>query len=286
MRSIFAVALLATALGAGAAYAQEFKNEATPLFDNCGDPSYENAKANGITVGISPSPPFTSINPDTQKAEGLEVEIDEAALHWAGIENIKYEVMPFGQLISALQAKRIDMVAAIHVTPDRLKVISFTGPSYWYGPGLLVKKGNPEGIKSYADLKGKQIGAIAGSAADEYLRTVGAEVVPFQTDAEEFSAVSTGRSAAILEDDTKISMFLAANKDSGMEMLKGIKVPDELIFKYGYGYVRVALRKEDCSLRSAITQGLGEVRGNGNVSALLKKYGFSDANLFFFPIQQ
>ena len=72
MRSIFAVALLATALGAGAAYAQEFKNEATPLFDSCGDPSYENAKANGITVGISPSPPFTSINPDTQKAEGLE----------------------------------------------------------------------------------------------------------------------------------------------------------------------------------------------------------------------
>ena len=92
-------------------------------------------------------------------------------------------------------------------------------------------------------------------------------------------------SAAILEDDTKISMFLAANKDSGMEMLKGIKVPDELIFKYGYGYVRVAVRKEDCSLRSALTQGLAEVRGNGNVSALLKKYGFSDSNLFFFPIQ-
>ena len=84
MRSIFAVALLATALGAGAAYAQEFKNEATPLFDSCGDPSYEKAKTDGITVGISPSPPFTSINPDTQKAEGLEVEIDEAALHWAG----------------------------------------------------------------------------------------------------------------------------------------------------------------------------------------------------------
>ena len=114
--------------------------------------------------------------------------------------------MPFGQLIPALLAKRIDMVAAIHVTPDRLKVISFTGPSYWYGPGILVKKGNPDGIKSYDDLKGKQIGAIAGSAADEYLRTVGAEVVPFQTDAEEFSAVSTGRSRAILEDDTKISV--------------------------------------------------------------------------------
>jgi ABC-type amino acid transport substrate-binding protein len=285
MRSFVAAAALLVALGAGASWAQEFKNEASPLFDNCGDPSYEKAKTEGVTIGISPSPPFTSINPDTQKAEGLEVEIDEAALRWAGIENIRYEVMNFGQLISALSAGRIDIVAAIHITPDRLKVVSFTGPAYWYGPGILVKKGNPDGIKSYDDLKGKQIGAIAGSAADEYLRTIGAEVIPFQTDAEEFSAVSTGRVTAILEDDTKIAMFLAANPNADMELLQGIQVPDELIFKYGYGYVRAALRKEDCSLRAAMTQGLAEVRGNGNVSALLKKYGFSNANLFFFPLQ-
>ena len=62
-------------------------------------------------------------------------------------------------------------------------------------------------------------------------------------------------------------------------------MPDELIFKYGYGYVRVGLRKDDCSLRAAYTQGLSEVRGNGNVSAILKKYGFSNRNLFFFPLQ-
>ena len=84
-----------------------------------------------------------------------------------------------------------------------------------------MKKGNPDGIKSYDDLKGKQIGAIAGSAADEYLRTVGAEVVPFQTDAEEFSAVSTGRSQRDPRGRHQDLHVPAANKDSGMEMLKG-----------------------------------------------------------------
>lgn len=285
MKAFAAAAALLIGLGLTALHAQEFTHEASPLFENCSDPSYDKAKTEGITIGISPSPPFTSLNPDTQKAEGLEVEIDEAALKWAGITNFEYEVMPFGQLIPALIAKRIDMITAIHVTPDRQKVISFSGPAYWYGPGILVKKGNPDGIKSYADLKGKQIGAIAGSAADEYLRTVGAEVTPFQTDAEEFSAVSTGRVGAILEDDTKIAMFLAANPNSDMEMLRGIEVPQELIFKYGYGYVRAGLRLEDCSLRAAMTQGLAEVRGNGQVLALLKKYGFSADNLFFFPLQ-
>lgn len=279
-----ALAAMMLGLGAGAAKAQEFKNEAKPLFDNCGDPSYQKAVSDGITIGISPSPPFTSINPSTQKAEGLEVELNEAALAWMGVTKIHYEIMPFGQLISALLAKRIDAVAAIHITPDRLKVISFSGPGYWYGPALLVKKGNPDGITSFEVLKGKKIGAIAGSAADEYLRTVGADVVPFQTDAEEFSAVSTGRVSAILEDDTKVVLFLKANPSAPMEMVTGISVPDELIFKYGYGYVRVGLRKDDCSLRAAYTQGLAEVRANGNVSAILKKYGFSNRNLFFFPV--
>jgi hypothetical protein len=82
-------------------YAQEFKNEATPLFDSCGDPPMK-CKGQRHHGRHLPSPP-SSINPDSQKAEGLEVEIDEAALHWAGIENIKYEVMPFA-VDSALQA--------------------------------------------------------------------------------------------------------------------------------------------------------------------------------------
>lgn len=277
-------AVLALCLSGGAVYAQEFQHEASPSIEACGDASYDKAKSEGLTVGISPSPPFTSLNPDSQKAEGLEVEINEAAYKWAGIDKLKYEVMPFGQLIPALLAKRIDVVTALHITPDRKKVISFGGPAYWYGPAIMVKKGNPDGIKSYDDLKGKQIGAIAGSAADEYLRKIGAEVVPFQTDAEQFSAVATGRVSAIVDDDTKINLFLAANKDSPLELLQGVKVPDELIFKYGYGYVRAGLRKEDCSLRAALSQGLAEVRGNGEVSAILKKYGFSDANLFFFPL--
>jgi len=44
------------------------------------------------------------------------------------------------------------------------------------------------------------------------------------------------------------------------------------------------LRKEDCSLRSAFTQGLAEVRGNGQATAILKKSGLTNRNLFFFPL--
>jgi ABC-type amino acid transport substrate-binding protein len=279
------LAALFVAVVSTGALAQEFQFEAPPLFDNCGDPSLAKAKADGVTLGFSPSPPYSSLDPATKQATGLDVELVEAALKWAGVTKFKYEVMPFGQLIPALLAKRIDVVAAnIHVTPDRLKAVSFTGPAWWYGPAIVVAKGNPAGITSFDTLKGKKIGAIAGSAADEYLRKIGVAVTAFQTDAEEFSAISTGRVDAILEDDVKVIEFMKANAASPIEIVQNVAIPDELIFKFGYGYARYALRKEDCSLRSAFTQGLAEVRGNGQASAILKKYGLTNRNMFFFPL--
>ena len=270
---------------ASSAMAQQFQHEATPLFDSCGDPSLTKARTDGITLGISPSPPYSSLDPSTKKAAGLDVELAEAALKWAGITTIKYEVMPFGQLIPALLAKRIDVVASnIHVTPDRLKAVSFTGPAWWYGPAIVTAKGNPAGITSFDTLKGKKVGAIAGSAADEYLRKIGVNVTAFQTDAEEFSAITTGRVDAILDDDVKIIEFMKANTSSPIEIVANVTIPEELIFKYGYGYARYAVRKEDCSLRAAFTQGLAEVRGNGQASSILKTYGLTNRNLFFFPL--
>lgn len=284
-RILAAAVLVAAVPLSSVTTAQEFKFEVAPLFDNCGDASLANARSNGITLGISPSPPYSSLDPASQKAEGLDVEINEAALRWAGITDIRYEVMPFGQLIPALLAKRVDSIASnIHVTPDRLKAVSFTGPAWWYGPAIVVQAGNPQAITSFDDLVGKPVGVIAGSAADEYLRKIGATVEVFQTDAEEFSAISTGRVGALVEDDVKVTEFMKANPSSGIEIVGGVTVPDEIIFGFGYGYARYAVRIEDCSLRAAYTQGLAEIRGNGQVPAILKKYGLTSRNMFYFPL--
>lgn len=283
-------AVLATCLMVGAAthwaVAQEFRSEAVPNFQHCGDHSLQHAQQNGITLGISPSPPYSSLDPKTNKADGIDVGINEAVLNWLGITKVHYEVMPFGQLIPALLSHRIDVLAAnIHITPDRLKVVAFSGPAWWYGPAIVVHSPSASGPHSFDALKGKHVGAIAGSAADEYLRTIGAIVTPFQTDAEEFAAISTGRVDTIVEDDVKVLAYLQANKSAPIAIVPNVKVPDDLIYKYGYGYARYAFRKEDCSLRVGYTQGLAEMRGNGAVSAALKKFGLSNRNLFFFPLQ-
>ncbi len=279
-----AAALAALVLAAGSVLAAERKYEAPPFIDECGDTSFKDAQKNGITLGISPSPPYSSIDPATNAASGIDVEIHQAVLDWMGVKTIKYESMPFGQLIPAMLSKRIDIVATnIHVTPDRLKVVSFTGPAWWYGPAIIVQKGNPLGIKSLEDLKGKEVGTVAGSAQDEYARHLGATTIPFQTDAEEFPSIVQGRVKIVLEDNVLYYNFKKANPDAPIEIVPNISLPEELILGYGYGYARYATRKEDCTLRAAYTQGLSELRGDGTISAILKKHGLDPlGNLIWF----
>jgi ABC-type amino acid transport substrate-binding protein len=290
--SAFTLAVAVTLSAHGACAAQfnydghDYVYEAVPTFGQCADNSLVNAQKNGITLGISPTPPYSSIDPKTREAGGIDVDINRAVLSWLGITEIHYEVMPFGQLIPALLARRIDLIAAnIHYTPDRVKVIDFTGPAWWYGPAIVVQKGNPQHLTSYDGLKGKQVGAVVGSAADEYLGKIGAQVTPFQTDAEEFAGIATGRVPAIVEDDVKVISYMKANPNVGIEIVPNVAVPEELIYKYGYGYARYATRKDDCTLRAGYTEGLAESRGNGAVSAILKHYGLSNRNLLFFPLQ-
>ena len=91
-----------------------------------------------------------------------------------------------------------------------------------------------------------------------------------------FPALDSRKVDAILEDDVKVLDYLKANPKAPIEIVTGVAVPSELIFKYGYGYARYALRPADCQLRIADGVALHELWGAGVVSDILKKYGLSN----------
>ncbi|HTS94745.1 MAG TPA: transporter substrate-binding domain-containing protein [Stellaceae bacterium] len=281
------VLALGLAVLASPAFAQEptFFNESKPLFDNCGDPSLAKAIKEGITLGFSQNPPEAMLDEKTKQPSGIDWEINKAVLDWIGVKTIKVEWMPWESQIPALLSKRTDVIAGnIHHTAERDKVISFSGPAYWYGPVIVVGKGNPLGVKTYDDLKGKTVGAISGSAAEFYLRKIGVTPTPFKAEVDELQSLNQGRLQAVLEDDLVYLEFVKANPTNNLEPLWSIAAPADIINGGGYGMARFAMRKEDCSLRAAYTQGLAELRANGNVSYILKKYGLSDRNLVLFKL--
>jgi ABC-type amino acid transport substrate-binding protein len=169
---------------------QKYFFETQPAFENCGDGSFAKAQKDGITLGFSQNPPEAMLDEKTKQASGIDWEINKGALDWLGVKTIRTEWMPWESQVPALLSKRTDVIAGnIHVNPERVKVISFTGPAYWYGPVVLVPAGNPMGIKSYDDFKGKRVGSISGSAADFYLRKIGVTTTAFKTQIEELQSL-------------------------------------------------------------------------------------------------
>jgi len=271
-------------VGALAAPAMAQQAEFTPNVANCGDPSYENAVKNGINLGANDNPPEFFQDANKQPA-GIDWEINKAVLDTLGIKKFEIVWMPWESVIPSLLSKRIDVIAAdIHVNPERVKVISFSGPAWWYGPVVLVQKGNPLKIASYDNLKGKKVGAMSGSAADLYLRRVGVETTPFKQEIDELQSLNQNRLDAVLEDDVVYLEFASKNPNNNLDPQWSIPVPTDIISGGGYGMARFGIRKEDCSLRAAYSEALGEIRASGQISAILKKYGLSDRNLMMFTL--
>ncbi len=273
---------IALALAAGPALAQ--KAEYTPDLANCGDPSLANAIKNGINLGSNDNPPelFQDAN---KQPSGIDWEINKAVLDLLGVTKINVVWMPWESVIPSLVSKRIDVIAAdIHVNPERVKVISFSGPAWWYGPVLIVQKGNPSKVTGYDQLKGKKVGSITGSAADLYLRRIGVTTTEFKAEVDELQSLNQGRLDAVLEDDVVYKEFADKTPNNSLEPLWSIPVPPDIISGGGYGMARMGIRKEDCSLRAGYSMALGEIRADGQMSAILKKYGLSDRNLMMFTL--
>lgn len=263
----------------------QFFNESQPMFDSCGDPSLSKVQKEGITLGFSNNPPEAWLDETSKQPTGIDWDINKAALDWMGVKTVKIEWMPWESQVPALLSKRTDVIAGnIHHTAERDKVISFSGPAYWYGPVIVVAKGNPLSVKSYDDLKGKAVGAISGSAAEFYLRKIAVTPTPFKAEVDELQSLNQGRLQAVLEDDLVYLEFNKANPSNNLQPLWEIPAPADIINGGGYGMARFAMRKEDCTLRSAYTQALAEMRANGHVSYILKKYGLSDRNLVLYKL--
>src|SRR5215469_18521679 len=100
---LFALAL-ASAVGAPVLAQQA---EYTPDVASCGDPSYENAVKNGITLGSNDNPPEFYQDANKEPA-GIDWEINKAVLDLLGIKKINVVWMPWESVIPSLVSKRID----------------------------------------------------------------------------------------------------------------------------------------------------------------------------------
>jgi polar amino acid transport system substrate-binding protein len=251
---------------------------------NGGDGSYRRALENGVTFVISADPPNTFRDNKSDSFDGTDVRIFREVAKRLGFTKVTWDIAPFDAMIPTLLSGRADVIADnLHETQSRLRVVAFTSPAYWYGSGIAVARGNPAKIHDWADFAGHTIGTLRGSINHQMLdqRHDLKELKLYTSSENEFADLIAGRIDAAMEDDIKIGQFLKQHPTAALEMVTDYKpLPQE------YGYARYALRKGDVDLNNAISRALDEIRADGTMGAIIAQFGYTDRNLWYFPVKR
>jgi len=222
-----------------------------------------------LKVGSTPTGiPFTFLDTKTQTIQGLMVDLITEIGKDAGF-TVQIEPMQFSALIAALNANKVDIIAAaMFITPARKEVIDFSDPIYTYGEGLIVPKSDVAEHAGYDDFKGQVVGAQVGTAFVDALKKTGqfSEVRAYDTIPDILRDVNAGRLKAGFADYPILAYNL---KQGGFPEVRIVESYKPTII----GSVGIGVRKADQELLGKINASLAKLKANGTVAKILDKWG-------------
>lgn len=129
-----------------------------------------------LTVAIFNEPPYTKLEPDGT-VTGAEPDVLRAVLARFGIDDIKGERVEYESMIPALQAGRVDVIAAgLFMKQSRCAEVLYTEPVIVSTESFAVPPGNPNGLTSVKDVLDKpdlQVAVLPGSFEQGILEQAG-----------------------------------------------------------------------------------------------------------------
>ncbi|ABM57901.1 extracellular solute-binding protein, family 3 [Verminephrobacter eiseniae EF01-2] len=232
-----------------------------------------------VRIGYANENPFAYTTPDGV-VTGESPEIARKVFARLGVKKVDAVLTEWGALIPGLRAGRFDVIAAgMYVTPGRCKQVAFADPQYQIADTLLVLKGNPKGLKSYADIARQanvKLAVMAGTAELGYARKAGikdGQILQVPDTTAQLQAVRTRRADAAV--GTALTMkSLAAKGGAQLEAL------DDFIDDPKHtGYGALAFRPEDADLRDAVNEVLHAWLGTDDHLKTVAPFGFDKSNL-------
>ncbi len=232
-----------------------------------------------IVIGIHNRSPWGFRDEKTGEPTGWHPDILKAAFADLGVRNLEFQVTEFGALIPGLLAGRFDVVASgLAITPERCKQVAFGAPDLQAPDAAIVLAGNPKKIYGYADIAGDEsimMGAGRGSVVTTNAKAAGvpeARMLLFPDIESNLSALRAGRIDTALMASPTVIGLLAGNGAEGLERAAPFDVGQAHT-----NFAAIAFRKEDVDLRAIYDEQLAELKGTEAFAAIMKKYGFGDA---------
>lgn len=238
-----------------------------------------------IRIGYANEAPFAYTLP-SGVVTGESPEISKVVFGKIGVTKIDAVLTEWGGLIPGLLAGRFDVIAAgMYVTPERLTQVLFTDPHYQIGDTLLVAKGNPKKLNSYASIlqdSKVKLAIMSGTAEYAYARDAGisdSQIMQVPNTISQLQAVRTGRAHAAV--GTQLTMKDLAEKGG-----KRVEAITDFVDDPAHiGYGALAFRQDDADLRDAVNTVLKTWLGSEEHLALVAPFGFDKSNLTTKTVQ-
>lgn len=227
--------------------------------------------ADKIKIGTEGAyPPFNSITADG-KVVGFDVDIANALC-----EKMKAEceivTQDWDGIIPGLIAKKYDaIIASMSITDERKKQVAFTNPYYKSALTFVAKKGSGITEINADTLKGKTVGAQAGTTQADYIAAAfpDIELKAYPTQDEVNLDLVNGRLDLGVSDLFPMMDWIDQGKDGACCELVGKPVLDPQYAGQGAG---IAIRQEDTALLAAMNKALEEIVADGTYKAINDKY--------------
>lgn len=170
---------------------------------------------NGVMrVAMIPDNPGWSVMDASGEWIGYDADVARLIAESLGVE-IEFVVTDGAGRVPLIQTDKVDIViSCFTATNERAKSVGFTIPYATSGILPLVKKDNM--LESWDDLADKKISVGRGSTNDVFATNAfpDAEIVRFDSIADAFLAVKTGKVDVLLEEDTAVYDLVKNNPET------------------------------------------------------------------------
>jgi len=213
-----------------------------------GSPTFDAITERGsVKVGVKEDQPGLGyLDPTTGDRTGFDIDIARwiAASLGYDEDKIEYTAIPSANREQAIVNGDIDYyVGTYSITDARKELISFAGPYFLTGQGLLVAADNDD-IKGPEDLAGKTVCSATGSTSIQRIKDKypDATTTEFDTYSQCVEQLKNGQVDAVTTDESILIGFAAQDPDA-------LKVVGEPFSEERYG---VGLAKGDTKLQEFI----------------------------------
>lgn len=242
---------------------------------SAGDDKLQELKDQGFArVAIANEPPFTAVAADG-KVSGAAPDVAREIFKRLGVPEIVASISEYGAMIPGLQAHRHDVITAgLFMKPERCAAVAYSEPILCDAEALLVKKGNPMGFKSYADIAANpdaRLGAPGGGTEEKLALDAGVprdRVIVVPDGQSGLKMLQDGRIDAYSLPVLSINDLMKKANDPNLEVI----APVQGAPVYCDG---AAFHKDDVALRDAFDVELKKLKESGEFAKIIEPYGFS-----------